>query len=129
MKTNQPGILLRTRSGAFDIEAYVLPMGDDLLVSVWGGDGPHIGAVAMAQPRPSLQDSRELSSTASVFTYLGHKEDELVKQVAETLSKKLNKKVVVAAGIHWHGISEADIQQVMKNSRDLIHMILETAVG
>lgn len=79
----------------------------------------------MAQPRPSLKDPADMSATASVYTYLGHKEDELVKLVSETLSKKLDRKVVVAAGIHWDDIPEEGIRQVMKNCGDLIKLVLE----
>ena len=47
------------------------------------------------------------------------------KMVSETLSKKLNKKVVIAAGIHWDNIPEAGIEQVIKNSRTLVQLILD----
>ncbi|MBU2646513.1 hypothetical protein KKI24_17525 [bacterium] len=116
---------LATDSGSYDLEARVLLLGDDLLVVIWGGDTPHIGAVAMAQSRPSLKDAAELSATSSVYTYIGHKEDDLVKKVSETLSKKLDKKVVVAAGIHWDNIPESGIRQVMINSGTLIQTILD----
>lgn len=49
----------------------------------------------------------------------------LLKMILETLSKKLDRKVLVAAGIHWDNISEVGIQQVMKNSLALIRMILD----
>jgi hypothetical protein len=72
-----------------NIRAEALWIGPDLLVYIWGGDAPHIGAVAMAQPRPSLADPKVTSSTASVFTYVGHKEDDLAKWAAEKISAAL----------------------------------------
>ena len=53
--------------GAYDLEASVQKIGENLLVAIWGGELPHIGAVAIAQPRPSLKDPDRISSTASVF--------------------------------------------------------------
>jgi len=116
-----------TSSGNYDLYADIIMLGDDMLVAVWGGEKPHIGAVAMAQPRPSLKDASELSATASVFTYVGHKEDELAKLASETISKKLNKKVVVTAGMHWDDISESGILQVIENSEIIIKLIVQKA--
>ncbi len=102
----------RTDDPAFVIEAEAVRIGDDVLVYVWGGEIPHIGAVAAAQPRPSLADAADTSATASVLTYLGHKEDEVVKSMSEALSSALNRKVVVTAGIHWDGLEPADIKVI-----------------
>lgn len=117
--------LVKTESGAYDISAQVTEMGADLLVAIWGGEQPHIGAVAMAEPRPSLKDAAVRSATASVFTYLGHKEDELVKHVSETLARKLDRKVVVAAGIHWDDLPPDGIEQVLTNSGVLVTLIID----
>src|SRR4030042_3968039 len=88
------------KRGGFEIYAQVSMMGDDLLVVLSGGK-IHIGAIAMAQPRPSLNDPKKISATSSVFTYVGHKEDILIKSISEELSSHMNRKVVVVAGIHW----------------------------
>ena len=34
-----------------------IPMGNDLCIVIAGGEVPHLGAVAVAQARPSLLDS------------------------------------------------------------------------
>jgi hypothetical protein len=60
---------LKTDSGTFDVVANVRRIGPDLLVAIWGGEKPHIGAVAAAQPRPSLKDPAVTSATASVICY------------------------------------------------------------
>ena len=116
---------VKTQTGKYDIEAYVKAIGEDLLVAIWGGQRPHIGAIAIAQPRPSLKDPSLTSSTASVYCLLGHKEDELVKAVSEVLAATLNTSVVVTAGIHWDEITPEGIQSVMENSQILIEMILD----
>ncbi len=115
---------IQTREGAYDIEAHVRRIGSDLLVAVWGGARPHIGAVSIAQPRPSLRDASLTSSTASVLCLLGHKEGDLAKALAEKLAATLNTNVVVTAGIHWDDLNPADIRKILKNAEILQEMIL-----
>ena len=120
--------MIKTDTGAYDLTASVRWIGPDLLVAVWGGEKPHIGAVAVAQPRPSLKDPEVNSATASVICNVGHKEDELVKAASEILASVLETYVVVAAGIHWDNIDDKGIQTIIKNSRILVEMILEKCV-
>ena len=117
--------VVKTDKGNFDLEASVRFVGKDLLVAIWGGERPHIGAVAIAQPRPSLKDPAQISSTGSVFCLMGHKEDDLAKAVAEILAAAINTTVVVTAGIHWHNISEEGIRKVTENSQILIELIMD----
>jgi len=116
---------VKTNEGAYDLEASVRLIGQDLLVAIWGGEKPHIGAVSVAQPRPSLKDPEIRSATASVICLPGHKEDELAKAVSEILAAALNTPVVVTAGIHWDNISKDGIQRVIENSKILVDLILE----
>lgn len=108
----------------FKVEACCTQMGDDYLLSIWGGT-PHIGAVAMAQPRNSLQDPSRRSATASVFCYVGHKEDQVVKEVAEQMARELNAKVVVAAGLHWDELTPAGAVQIIHNVNILITEVIQ----
>ena len=39
---------VRTHEGEYDITASIRLIGQDVLVAIWGGEKPHIGAVAMA---------------------------------------------------------------------------------
>ena len=102
-------IKLSHQKGRFKIEANAILVGEDLIVSIWGGSGPHVGAVAMAVPRSSLRNSDVISATSSVLTRVGHKEDDIVKKVSERLSSELGKVVVVSAGIHWDDITNDEI--------------------
>ena len=120
---------INTNEGEYDLWASVRQIGPDLLVAIWGGEKPHIGAVAMSQPRPSLKDPEVTSSTASVFAYVGHKEDELAKAAAEILAAALKTNVVVTAGIHWDNLAPEGIQRVIRNSEILVDMILTKLVG
>ncbi len=113
----------RIEDGGVPVEALLQKMGPDYLLSVWGG-AAHIGAVAMAQPRPSLADPERLSATTSVFCYVGHKEGDLVKLAAERLATALAARVVVAAGLHWDHLTPAGIEQVQKNVAKLVGLII-----
>jgi gallate decarboxylase subunit D len=125
--SDQPpaGLRIQTQTPSFNLDAQCLRAGPDLLVLVSGGDSPHIGAVAAATPRPSLADPRRASATASVLCYLGHKEDELAKGLAEFLAAGLGVRVVVAAGAHWDGLGPDQIETVRQNARLLGQMLLE----
>jgi len=117
---------VKTNEGAYDLEASVRLIGQDLLVAIWGGEKPHIGAVAVAQPRPSLRDPNITSATASsVFCFIGHKEDELAKAISEVLASVLNTQVVVTAGIHWDNISGEGIRKIIRNSEILVDLIMD----
>ena len=120
---------IETDTGAYDLTASVRMIGPDLLIAIWGGEKPHIGAVAVAQPRPSLKDPDVTSATASVICFVGHKEDELAKAAAEILSATLNTAVVVTAGIHWDNLDEEAIARIIKNSEIMVDMILQKCIA
>jgi len=100
------------KHGKFFIEALVQELGEDVLVSMWGGTRPHIGAVGIAVPRPSLADANRWSATSSNFTFTGHKEDLLVKEASEVIAGTLRKNVVMTAGIHWDDLRPKDLQMI-----------------
>ncbi len=116
---------LETREGAYDLHASVRMIGQDILVAIWGGEKPHIGAVSIAQARPSLQNPEKVGASTSVFCFLGHKEDELAKMIGERIAKVCNTNVVVTAGMHWDQISQEGIEKVLENSTILLNMIIE----
>lgn len=116
---------VKTDEGAYDLEAYARFIGNSLLVAIWGGEKPHIGAVAVAQPRPSLKDPNVTSATSSVICLLGHKEDDLAKAGSEILASALNTEVVVTVGIHWDKLDIEGIEKVVQHAEILLDMILE----
>jgi hypothetical protein len=115
---------IQTNEGEYDLSAQVRLIGADILVAIWGGEKPHIGAVAAAQSHPRLKDPKVTSSTASVFCYLGHKEDALAKSAAEKLAVTFDTKVVVTAGIHWDNLSKEGIAKINQNSEALVKLVL-----
>ena len=116
---------VKTDEGSYDLEAYARFIGNSLLVAIWGGEKPHIGAVSVAQPRPSLKDPGITSATSSVICLLGHKEDDLAKAGSEILASALNTEVVVTVGIHWDNLDGEGIKKVIRNAEILLDLILD----
>ena len=105
-------ISLSRTQDKFTVDGEALLIGSDVAIILWGGSLPHIGAVAMAIPRPSLRDKSLMSASASVLTSPGHLEDEIVKRFSEHVSAALSSTVVVSAGMHWDGLTLDDIGAV-----------------
>ncbi|MCB2190259.1 MAG: hypothetical protein KQI62_01755 [Deltaproteobacteria bacterium] len=125
MPDTHNSLTVSTGSGRLDLSAQAFWVGPDLVVLISGGEAPHVGAVAMAAPRPSLADPSITSATASVFTYPSHKEDRLAQATAELLSAKLETRVVVTAGCHWDNLDPEGIVQVSTNGHRLGQMLLD----
>lgn len=96
--------------GRVRVEVLTIPMGNDLCVIITGGNRPHLGAVAVSQVRPSLDDPSQVSASTSVITLLGHKEDAIVQKAGQKLAAALNKNVVVCCGIHVDKITQDELQ-------------------
>jgi len=119
----------KVSKGQLTIHAFIQQMGQDILVSIWGGTHPHIGAVAMAVPRPSLKDSKKVSATSSNFTFVGHKEDLLVKKISEKIASQLKTNVIVTAGIHWDKLPPNKIETIEELTEALTDLILKKLGG
>ncbi len=115
---------LFSQKGGFEVMVEARYLGDDLLVTCVGGDKPHIGAVAVAHSRPSLQNPDEMSASANIICLSGHREDELARAAALKLCRELGCTVTVVAGMHWHRIDKAGIDQVVANVETLVEQLL-----
>lgn len=110
--------------GKFQVHAKIFELGPDCLVILWGGTRPHVGAVGIAQVRPSLRDPIQLSATSSVFTFVGHKEDMISKIMSEELAKRLGRNTIVAAGIHWDDLTDTDIKSITELCQSIMEQIV-----
>ncbi|HLN60443.1 MAG TPA: hypothetical protein VK464_02750 [Symbiobacteriaceae bacterium] len=102
------------------VEVQAQWVGADLVVTIGGGTRAHVGAVAVAQPRPSLKGDGRVSATASVIALLGHKEDELARWAALHLATRLNRTVVVTAGVH---VDEAALEQIVHLDQEVRRLV------
>jgi hypothetical protein len=110
--------------GKFKVEATCIVTKDGILTTILGGEKPHIGAVALAMPRPSLRNRRKTSATTSVLTVIGHKDDEIAKPAAELMAKKFKTPVVVVAGVHIDRATEQDVKTLFTNAMKAVSRIV-----
>lgn len=110
-------------TGKYRLTARVISAGTDRIVIITGGDSPHVGAVAAAYgiADPERAGCREVS--VSVITLPGHREDEIARSMARTLTKRFGVNVAVSAGMHWDGITPRGIETVIRNSGLLCEII------
>lgn len=80
-----------------------------LTVTLTGGDRAHVGAVAVAQPRPSLKDPERTSASTSVITLVGHQDDEVARPLAHLLASATGQPAAASVGIHWDHCTVDDI--------------------
>lgn len=109
----------------YKVEAGAVITAKGVIVTVFGGEEPHVGAVAIAVPRPSLVETNKISSTSSVYTLIGHKDDDIAKPAAGMLARELNEVVVVIVGIHVDDATEEEIKILINNSQKVIEKLLE----
>jgi hypothetical protein len=102
---------------------------ESLAVNLVGGEVPHIGAVAVSIPRPSLGNPRQRSATTSVFTVVGHKEDELARPMAAELARALDRTTVVVAGVHIHRARAPDLGKLFENAGRIMEVIIARVNG
>ena len=113
-----PIILTRER-GRVALRMTCVALGRDLSVTLGGGDRAHIGAVAVSQARPSLQDGGGTSATTSVIALCGHKEDQLARSIAARMAASLDAVVCVACGIHLDQALASELQDVLDLAGEL----------
>ncbi len=118
-------ISIEEKTARFTLHMVITHMGEDLCVALYGGDTPHIGAVALAVPHPGLGNKNKNDASVSLLTVTGHKEDKLARKTAYALATERNCTVSVSCGIHLDNASRAEISAVLASADEL----LEKAIG
>jgi hypothetical protein len=121
MKQNDANREVRSSVGddIYKVTAEVKIIGDDLIISVWGGSKPHIGSISVSVPRPGLKDRTRMSSTSSVINLTGHKDEVVARKFSEQLSAKFKRNAIATAGIHIDDITDSQIEIIMHNISEL----------
>ena len=119
--------------GKYKVTLMAIESGEDIIVTIYGGELPHIGAVAISIARPSLEKPNKISSSTSVFTLIGHKEDQIAKEIAESITKTTKKNNVTIVGLHIQKATKEDINCLILNTKDLVRklkkILEEGAIG
>jgi hypothetical protein len=111
--------------GCKRIAAVASVCGSDVAVTIVGGGRHHIGAVALAVPRPGLSDPSKVSASASVICVTGHKDDELARNAALKIASALNCTVSVNVGIHIDHAGEKDLDALILNSNHVVNQLID----
>ncbi|GEA14567.1 MAG: hypothetical protein PWR22_1142 [Moorella sp. (in: firmicutes)] len=110
--------------GRYRIFCRVFATREGYIAHLMGGTRPHVGAVALGLPRPSLKENC-MSATTSVLTLLGHKDDELARPAAAKLAAGLNAPVVVVAGVHIDRAVPEELARLEANTRRAVEGIIK----
>jgi hypothetical protein len=121
-------------TGRLRISAEAWPSGEDWIVSVQGGDTPHVGAVALACPcTPPANTAGEITGFVSVLTAPGHRDDELARKLALQICKTLQRNISLSVGIHVHNATQEEIKTLVKSAdeamADLLSLLKKTNGG
>lgn len=97
-----------------------------IVVLLQGGEEPHVGAVVLTVPRPSLTGEEKTSCNSWVAPVSGHKDDEIAKPAAEMIASATGKVTVVVAGIHIHAAKTEEIARFLTNCNRLVQKFIKT---
>ncbi len=111
-RLTRSGVLLKKSAGRIEVTLEATRIGKDLLVVIKGGAG-HIGAVGAGTNCGGM-------AVSSVITTPGHRDDRIVKDAAERISKRLGCNCAVIAGVHYDGITAQEIKDVLILSNALV---------
>jgi hypothetical protein len=95
-------IELSRAKGRVALQLTAWPMGADWAVAICGGDGPHLGAVALAGP----------DGAARCLSLDGHREGGPAMAAAAALAPRLGAAVSVSCGVHLDGATREEIALV-----------------
>ena len=104
------------------IEICEKAIGEDLVLTLSGGEKPHIGCVVQAVPRLSLSGDGTISVTSSVINLTGHKDEFLCRRLAENRCRETGKVVVCTGGVHMDHITGEQIEELLKNIDITVHL-------
>lgn len=97
------------------ITAQVLRLPVGVQVTLCGGTLPHIGAVSIAGPEGPVQTTQ----------FPTHKDGVVGAEWAAALAEAGLRPAVVVAGIHYDGLTKAEIAEVVAVTREMLGEVLE----
>lgn len=109
--------------GRYSLWGVLVLAGQDVSLTICGGEQAHIGAAAIGIARPSLACAEKLSASASVFCVMGHKEDALAKKAANRFAVLCGGVATVCAGMHVENAGPEDIGRLTDNYDRLLDLL------
>jgi len=96
------------------LEAALTP--DGVSVNLFGGERPHIGAVALCFPWPLACNPAKTDITSAVLPVPGHKDGELAGELAKKIARACRLPVAMVAGLHIDHALPHEIERLVEAS-------------
>ena len=105
--------MITSGEGKYKVWLEEKKIGNDLIYFLGGGEESHIGGIVFCEPNKEPQ----------IIRLEGHHDDVVLKPIAEAACKKYKTKIVVVGGIHIDNATKQEIEQLVKNCKELIKCI------
>lgn len=102
-------------NGRHRVEVFCRTAGNDLIVSVSGGESPHVGAVSLAVPT-----AQGGADNVGLLCAPGHRDDLPAHALAKKLCAALSRPVCLTVGLHVDNAEEKDIILLVKNAEEAV---------
>ena len=120
----------------YGIWAEIRPIGEDVQISVGGGDRDHIGAVALAEPsvtvHPVTGEAVSLTAGESsgfsriqLLSAAGHKDAAIAQMFAGAFCDAFQVNVSAVAGVHIDQATDEEIDILMGNASALLQEAID----
>ncbi|MFV0561403.1 MAG: amino acid decarboxylase [Enterococcus sp.] len=103
-----------TTAEGYQMDARVSVIGKDLLITLTGGDTPHIGTVTTFTKKDPVQTIRYPSHHGRF-----HKDDVLAEALAKEIKEKVPGNCLITSGVHIDGITQAQIKVSYKMAQTI----------
>lgn len=100
--------------GKYEIVGYATLSCGSTVVQVYGGERPHLGAIAMTY------DGEQSSCTEIP----AHKEGELAETIAQHVARATKTNVAVTVGIHIDNATKQEIKLLCKNAYEVCRLLI-----
>ncbi len=124
MEKAHRSVKISVGEGRYEVWGEMSLLGEDVVIQVGGGDAPHIGCVAVAIPRESRKEKNVTSTTSSVFNIVGHKDEVVIRNIAEKVCRSINRVVLCVGGIHVENADQEEIDLLVSNGEELAEALV-----
>lgn len=108
----------------YEIQLYAVRCGKDLSVTICGGSGHHVGAVALASGILPDGSRPKYSATVNMLSVLDHKDYVLAQEMAAYLADRLGCQVSMTVGIHIDDAAKEEIHILHENTKNICQKLL-----
>ena len=117
---NMAQTTVETQAAGFTMTAEAKQVGNDLLITLIGGDTPHIGTV-------TTFSGKQAKETIRFESHIGrfHKDDVLAEKILTVIAPYLPGNCVITSGVHINGITQEQIAASFDMATELGQQLAE----